>query len=65
MGPPDEEGGRLVFVRGVEVGRAYGLWDMIVFCRRAGLVRGFADEDEIAASGEIGWLGGGPEVWEP
>ncbi|MER5509386.1 hypothetical protein ABT052_29220 [Streptomyces sp. NPDC002766] len=64
VGPPDNEGGRLVRIRGAAAGRAFGLWDMIVFLHRAGLA-GFADEDEIAASERIEWLGGGPEVWDP
>jgi hypothetical protein len=63
--PPDDEGGRLVRIHGEAVGRAYGLWDMIVFLRRAGLDRGHGDEDEIAASGLIEWIGGGPNVWQP
>ncbi|WP_406729534.1 hypothetical protein WJ438_40545 [Streptomyces sp. GD-15H] len=63
--PPDDEGGRLVRIHGVAVGRAHDLGDMIVLLRRAGLDRGLGDEDEIAASGLIEWLGGGPNVWEP
>ncbi|MEV7004398.1 hypothetical protein AB0N62_43330 [Streptomyces sp. NPDC093982] len=62
--PPDDEGGRLVRIHGVAVGRAYGLWDMIVFLRRAGLDRGLADEDEIAASRLIEWIGGDPNMWQ-
>ncbi|MFG2793167.1 hypothetical protein [Streptomyces sp. NPDC048419] len=62
--PPDVEGGRLVCVREVAAGRAYGLWDVVVFLHRAGLDRDFGDEDEIAASELIEWLGGGPHVWE-
>jgi hypothetical protein len=63
VGPPDAEGGRLVCVHGGAVGRAYGLWDMIVFLRRAGLDLG--EEDDIAASPLIEWIGPGPLVWEP
>ncbi|MEU9392999.1 hypothetical protein AB0D86_23750 [Streptomyces sp. NPDC048324] len=63
--PPDDEGGRLVRIHGAAVGRAYGLWDMVVFLQRAGLERGLSDEDEIAVSELIEWLGGGPDVWEP
>ncbi|MET9915371.1 hypothetical protein ABZZ74_53830 [Streptomyces sp. NPDC006476] len=64
VGPPDDEGGRLVHVRGVLAGCAYDLWDVGVFLQRAGLQSGFADEDEIAASEQIEWLGAGPDVWE-
>ncbi|MEU0414778.1 hypothetical protein ABZ307_44420 [Streptomyces griseorubiginosus] len=63
--PPDDEGGRLVCIDGTAVGRAYGLWDMIVFLQRAGLEQGLEDEDNIAASDQIEWIGGGPNVWEP
>ncbi|WP_053849879.1 hypothetical protein [Streptomyces sp. NRRL B-24085] len=61
--PPDHDGGRLVHIHYQAVGRAYGLWDMIVFLHRAGLHIG--EEDEIAASDLIKWKGGGPHVWEP
>ncbi|MEU3340445.1 hypothetical protein [Streptomyces sp. NPDC006668] len=61
--PPDDEGGRLVRIYQEAVARAYGLWDMVVFLHRAGLDLG--EEDEIAASDLIEWIGGGPTVWEP
>ncbi|MER8012494.1 hypothetical protein [Streptomyces sp. NPDC094149] len=64
VGPPDSDGGRLVRIQGAVVGRAYGLWDMVVFLQRAGL-EGFADEEEIVASERIEWFGGGPDVWDP
>ncbi|MGW1562996.1 hypothetical protein ACWCQ1_41825 [Streptomyces sp. NPDC002144] len=48
-------------IHGVQVGRAYGLWDMIVFLRRGGLDLG--EEDEIATSPLIEWTGPGPLVW--
>ncbi|MFE7859295.1 hypothetical protein [Streptomyces sp. NPDC057403] len=60
--PPDHEGGRLVRIHDQAVGRAYGLWDMIVFPHRAGLDMG--DEDDIAASHVIEWIDGGPHDWE-
>ncbi|MEU0413568.1 hypothetical protein ABZ307_38055 [Streptomyces griseorubiginosus] len=63
VGPPDSQGGRLVHIRNEAVGRAYGLWDMVVFLNRAGLDLG--EEDEIAASDLIEWTGGRPTVWEP
>ncbi|MFJ6393964.1 hypothetical protein ACIQJT_41035 [Streptomyces sp. NPDC091972] len=63
--PPDSAGGRMVRIHGVPVGNAYGLWDMVVYLQRAGLTEGLADEDEIAASEQIEWLGGGPTMWEP
>ncbi|MFF1724333.1 hypothetical protein [Streptomyces sviceus] len=63
VGPPDSQGGRLVHIHNDAVGRAYGLWDMVVYLRRAGLDMG--EEDEIAASNLIEWIGGGPTVWEP
>ncbi|GHD53794.1 hypothetical protein GCM10010335_67720 [Streptomyces galbus] len=59
--PGGEFGGRLVHIDGVPAGRAYGLWDLVVFLRRAGPSEGLADEDEIAASELIEWLGGGPD----
>jgi hypothetical protein len=62
--PPDDEGGRLVRIHGAAVGRAYDLWDVIVFLRRAGLDRGVLDEDDVAASELIAWLGAGPQVWD-
>jgi hypothetical protein len=37
----------------------------VVFLRRAGLGEGLADEDAIAASEQIEWLGGGPDDWGP
>jgi hypothetical protein len=63
--PGGEFGGRLVRIKGVPVGRAYGRWDLVVFLRRAGLGEGLADEDAIAASEQIEWLGGGPDDWGP
>ncbi|KUN40538.1 hypothetical protein AQJ30_07365 [Streptomyces longwoodensis] len=65
VGPPDSEGGRLVHVHGVPVGRAYGRWDLVVFLGRAGLREGLADEDQIAVSPLIRWLGGGADQWDP
>lgn len=65
VGPPNDEGGRLVHIDGVPVGRAYGLWDMIVFLRQADLHRGLADEEQIAASPLINWLGGDADQWDP
>ncbi|MET9914257.1 hypothetical protein ABZZ74_47450 [Streptomyces sp. NPDC006476] len=64
VGPPDDEGGRLVHVYGIQVGYAYDLWDIVLLLRRAGLKNGFADGDELAASQQIAWLGAGPEMWE-
>ncbi|MGW7824690.1 hypothetical protein ACWGLF_43080 [Streptomyces puniciscabiei] len=61
--PPADQGGRLVRIHDEPVGRAYGLWDMIVFLHRAGLDVG--EEDEIAASDLIEWIGPGPDQWEP
>jgi hypothetical protein len=63
VGPPDSQGGRLVRIHNKDVGRAYGLWDMVVFLHRAGLDVG--EEDEIAVSDLVEWIGGGPTVWEP
>ncbi|MFE0523225.1 hypothetical protein [Streptomyces sp. NPDC058954] len=63
--PPDAEGGRLVRIHGVVAGRAYGLWDMVVFLHRTALSPILLDEDEIADSDLIEWRGGGPDVWEP
>jgi hypothetical protein len=40
------------------MGRAYGLWDLIVFLHRAGLDVG--EEDDIAASHLI-WIGARPD----
>ncbi|MFJ6530004.1 MULTISPECIES: hypothetical protein [Streptomyces] len=65
VGPPSSEGGRPVYIRGVPVGRAHGLWDLVVFLHRADLREGLADEDQIAASPLIKWLGGGADQWEP
>ncbi|MEU3550637.1 hypothetical protein [Streptomyces longwoodensis] len=65
VGPPDHDGGRLVHINGMPVGRAYGLWDMIVFLHRADLREGLEDEDEIAASPLINWLGGDADHWDP
>jgi hypothetical protein len=62
---PDSQGGRLVRIHGTPVGRAYGLWDLIVFLHRAGMREGLADEDQIAASTLIDWRGGGPDRWDP
>ncbi|MEU5183255.1 hypothetical protein AB0G49_24710 [Streptomyces longwoodensis] len=45
--PGGELGGRLVRIVGVPAGRAYGLWDLVVFLRRAGLDEGLADEDPV------------------
>lgn len=64
VGPPDRRGGRLVRIHGAPVGRAYGLWDMVVFLHRAGLSEVAADEDDIAVSELIEWFGAGPDVWE-
>ncbi|MEU0945688.1 hypothetical protein ABZ379_23375 [Streptomyces canus] len=61
--PPDSQGGRLVHIHKEAIGRAFGLWDMVVFLQRAGLDMG--EEDMIAASDLIEWIGGGPTVWEP
>ncbi|MEU0946868.1 hypothetical protein ABZ379_29630 [Streptomyces canus] len=63
VGPPDSQGGRFVHIHNSAVGRAYGLWDMVVFLHRAGFDWG--EEDEIAASDLVEWIGGGPTVWEP
>ncbi|MFF9329918.1 hypothetical protein ACF1AY_35060 [Streptomyces sp. NPDC014776] len=63
--PPNGQGGRLVRIDGAPVGQAYGLWDLVVFLHRAGLSDGLANEDEIAASDQVEWLGFGPERWEP
>ncbi|MER5211967.1 hypothetical protein ABT063_15640 [Streptomyces sp. NPDC002838] len=60
--PPDEDGGRRVRVDGELLGRAYALWDIAEFLRRAG-VEG-ADETYVEESGLIEWRGGGPDVWE-
>ncbi|MEU3342725.1 hypothetical protein [Streptomyces sp. NPDC006668] len=62
VGPPDGDGGRLVCIHGVPIGRAYGLWDMIIFLQRGGLDLG--EEDEIAVSPLIEWTGPGPLAWE-
>ncbi|OSZ57563.1 hypothetical protein OQI_26565 [Streptomyces pharetrae CZA14] len=61
--PPDDQGGRLVHIHEQPVGRAYGLWDMIVLLHRAGL--DMREEDEIATSDLIDWSGAGPYEWEP
>jgi hypothetical protein len=58
--PPGEDGDRLVQIAGRVAGRAYGLWDLVVFLHRAGLEW---DEDEISRSGLIEWRGGGAEEW--
>ncbi|MCW8102672.1 hypothetical protein [Streptomyces tauricus] len=59
---PGEDGSRQVRVGKLSVGRAYGLWDVVVFLERAGLPW---DEDEITRSDRIEWRGGGPDVWGP
>ncbi|MET9565881.1 hypothetical protein [Streptomyces tauricus] len=59
---PGEDGSRQVQVGKLSVGRAYGLWDVVVFLQRAGLLW---DEDEIVRSDQIEWRGGGPDVWGP
>lgn len=56
--PPDRAGGQLVRIHGQPVGRAFGLWDMIVYLDRAGLDLG--DEDDIAASELVEWIGAAP-----
>ena len=63
--PPGQDGGRRVRIEGRVAGCAYGLWDMVVFLQRAGLEKVLPDEDAIAASDQIAWLGGGPDVWDP
>ncbi|MEV7383620.1 hypothetical protein [Streptomyces lydicus] len=59
--PPDDQGDRIVRIHEQDVGRAHGLWDMIVFLHRAGLYAG--EEDDIATSDLIEWRSGGPNDW--
>ncbi|MFF8925876.1 hypothetical protein ACF1AO_01285 [Streptomyces longwoodensis] len=63
VGPPDDQGGRLVRIHEQAVGHAYDLWAMIVILHRAGLDVG--EGDEIATSDLIEWRGGDPHHWEP
>ncbi|OAL10824.1 hypothetical protein [Streptomyces noursei] len=58
--PPSPTGGRRVLVEGEALGRAYRLADVVDFLRHAGLE---LDEHEVAESGLIEWIGGGPHVW--
>ncbi|MFJ4940466.1 hypothetical protein ACIP8U_42405 [Streptomyces pseudovenezuelae] len=53
----------MVHIHKEAVGRAFGVWDMVVSLQRAGLDMG--EEGLIAASDLIEWIGGGPTVWEP
>jgi hypothetical protein len=64
VGPPNGEGGRLVHIHGVPVGRAYGL-DVIVLHHRADLRVGLADEDQSAASPLMKWAGGDADQSDP
>lgn len=61
--PPDSDGARRVRVDGEILGRAYGLWDIAEFLRRAGLDG--LDASDVAASPLIEWRGGGPQEWMP
>lgn len=45
------------------IGRAYGLWGIAEFLRRAGIED--ADEAYVASSALIEWRGGGPQTWGP
>ncbi|MGV9892125.1 hypothetical protein [Streptomyces sp. NPDC003395] len=65
IAPPSDHGGRLVAIHGRPVGHAYGMWDLVAFLHRAGLSEPLPDEDAIAASELIDWLGAGPDQWEP
>ncbi|TDU05010.1 hypothetical protein EDD99_3495 [Streptomyces sp. 846.5] len=49
---------RRVEILGVQVGKAFGLVDVIEFARRAGLEDIVLDDPE-----SVQWVGGGPEVW--
>jgi hypothetical protein len=50
---------RRVDILGTQVGKAYSLDDVAVFCRRAGL-----EDLDPAADGSVQWIGGGPHQWE-
>ena len=57
--PPAANGGRRVRVGHEILGRAYGLEDLLEFCRRAGL-----DPNALDLKGELfEWRGGGPDIW--
>lgn len=56
VNPPDEEGGRTVWIDGVLSGRAFSLTDLVEFLHRAG----WFDQESWPP---IEWRGGGPEVW--
>lgn len=57
--PPTPTGGRRVRVGHEILGLAYGLADLLEFCRRAGL-----DPDVLDFENELfEWHGGGPDVW--
>ncbi|GAA2446181.1 hypothetical protein GCM10010273_27640 [Streptomyces lavendulocolor] len=45
---------------GEALGRAYRWADVVQFLRRAGVE---LDEHEVAESGLIEWIGGGPYLW--
>ena len=57
--PPAAGGGRRVRIGHEILGRAYGLADLLEFCRRAGL-----DPDVLDPHSELfEWHGGGPDTW--
>ncbi|RPE26636.1 hypothetical protein EDD90_10923 [Streptomyces sp. Ag109_O5-1] len=60
--PPSETGGRRVCIDDQMLGTAHSLHDLTVFLQNAGLT-GW-DELDVAESGCIVWLEGGPEVWK-
>ncbi len=60
MAPPSRSGGRRVRADGEILGVAYGVPDLLEFCRRAGLD---PDDIDLYDRALIEWRGGGPEVW--
>ncbi|MGW8375574.1 hypothetical protein [Streptomyces sp. ODS28] len=60
--PPDDEGGRRVRADGSVLGRAFNVYDVLEFLRRAGL-----DPEQVRLddAGLIDWRGGGSYVWKP
>lgn len=62
VSPPEEHGGRRIYVDGQPLGTAFSLHDLAVFLERAGL-EGWDELDVARHAQLIEWHGGGPDVW--